>query len=129
MNSSFVICPCCFCSHPNLLVSALKRNEKNDELERMQAPEWLGIDPSDLNQLRKLCEVQGDRSLALEAIHSLCALRLNAVSNRHFSSLLPTPLVNLTLSLKIFPEKFSTRNICVVGELYRAIDSEPIQII
>ncbi len=117
MNASFVICPCCFCSYPNLLVSALKENETCDESERIRAPEWLGIDASNLNQLNKLCEVQGDRSLALEAIHSLCALRLNAVSKRHASSLRSTSQFDLNLSLKTFPEKFSTRNICIVGEL------------
>mmetsp|Transcript_6403 Transcript_6403/g.13042 ORF Transcript_6403/g.13042 Transcript_6403/m.13042 type:complete len:915 (+) Transcript_6403:246-2990(+) len=126
MNASFVICPCCFCSYPYLFVSALKQNEKSDKSERMQAPEWLDIHSSDLNQLRKLCEIQGDRSLALEAIHSLCALRLNAVSKRHISSLSSTPLVNLNLSLKMFPEKFSSRNICMVGELSHARDPDPI---
>jgi len=102
-GAAFVICPCCFKSNPLLKVSSYKGGQRR----RMPVDQWLAVDPSRYDLLKLTAEVQGDISLANEAIHSICALRAAAIEARSESC--------LKVSIKSFPVAFSSRNFCLVG--------------
>jgi hypothetical protein len=103
-QASFVICPCCFCSHPHLLVPSM---DDEGQPKSISVPEWLGVDSNKLNELRKIAEIQGDSQMASQAIHSICAIRARAAERY-------SP--RLKVSVKTFPIAYSTRNFCLIGK-------------
>jgi hypothetical protein len=105
-KAAFVICPCCFRSHPNLNVPTLLLNENDMQAQRLVAHEWLGVDRKEYSDLQRLAEVQGDLAVASRAIHSICAIRSLAVERA---------CPELNVSVKTFPIAYSTRNFCLVG--------------
>lgn len=107
-QAGFVIVPCCFNSNPQLQIPI-------DSHSQRSVPEWLGIPSEDWSALKRLAEIQGDISLANEAISTICAVRAEAVrstfdSNHSLESL---------ISIKRFPVEFSTRNTVLVGHCRR----------
>ncbi|GKY95987.1 hypothetical protein MPSEU_000559200 [Mayamaea pseudoterrestris] len=106
-NASFVICPCCFCSHPHLRVPT--RGQSVDKHASLTASDWLDVDAIKLGELQRIAEIQGDMQTANQAIHSICALRACAAENRCQS---------LKVSIKTFPLAFSTRNFCLIGSQF-----------
>lgn len=113
-QASFVITPCCFRSNSFLRVSI--PCSKNDlvQQELVSPSQWLGMEEEDMVALTLAAEIQGDRTVAGEAIHTLCALRAKAVKRnaKDFG------LRNIDIQVKTFPIGFSTRNYCIVGRLY-----------
>lgn len=109
--ASFVITPCCFMSNPFLRV-ALSPRLGQDEKTVKRPCEWLGLEEENMLALTKAAELQGDVTVAGEAIHSLCALRARAVK-RYWSE---TNSEYLDIRIKTFPIEFSTRNYCIVGK-------------
>jgi len=105
-NAGFVICPCCFRSNALLKVSSYTAGAS---MQRLQAEDWLAVSPSQYDSLKLLAEIQGDISLANEAIHTICALRASNLEARAEG--------HLSVSIKSFPVAFSSRNFCMVGRL------------
>lgn len=97
-EAGFVICPCCFLSNPTLNIPGT--GEKVEDFLDIPSSEWWA--------LKYLAEVQGDAKLSSEAIHTICAVRADAVSRK--SS-------NCLVDIKSFPIQYSTRNICLVGRV------------
>jgi Methyltransferase domain len=102
-QAAFVICPCCFCSNPGLLVP----ERRNQQQSLLSVPEWLGIEATQYDKVKNLAELQGDTMIASVAMHTICGMRLAAVE-RHAA-------ISMDLSLHAFPVAFSTRNVCLVG--------------
>jgi len=92
-KAGFVICPCCFSSNPELRV----RGELVEDFLSISSTQWTA--------LKYLAEVQGDTSLASRAIHTVCAVRAEAVSRKY----------DCTVQIKSFPIQYSTRNAVLVG--------------
>lgn len=97
-EAGFVICPCCFLSNPTLSIPGT--GEKVEDFLDIPSSEWWA--------LKYLAEVQGDAALSSEAIHTICAVRADAVSRK-------SP--NCLIDIKSFPIQYSTRNICLVGRV------------
>lgn len=100
-EAGFVICPCCFLSNPSLSIPGTGETVED----------FLGIPSSEWWALKYLAEVQGDSQLSSEAIHTICAVRADAVSSK-------SP--NCSIDIKSFPIQYSTRNICLVGRVVEA---------
>ena len=98
-NASFVICPCCFCSNRELRV--------RDQRKLLGISDWLKIPHTDLYSLNLLAEKQGDSHMSNVGMHTVCALRSEAVERRSMSS--------IEVKLKSFPVAYSTRNVFLVG--------------
>lgn len=96
--AGFVICPCCFLSNPGLRIPGT--GETVEDFLRIPSAEWLA--------LKSLAEVQGDFSLSSQAIHEICAVRAEAVSQK---------MRNCEIEIKSFPVQYSTRNLCLVGRI------------
>jgi 2-polyprenyl-3-methyl-5-hydroxy-6-metoxy-1,4-benzoquinol methylase len=111
-QTPFVICPCCFCSNPQLFIPRSKQNE-NTGTKRppLSIGQWLKIGCQEYQSLKITAELQSDLNLANRAIHSICAVRLSAVAQH--------ATIELDVSIKTFPIAYSTRNFCLVGELVR----------
>lgn len=117
-QASFVICPCCFLSNPQLLVPSATTttpqggDESASTKGGIPAQEWLDVDVTPYEKIKGLAEIQGDINLANRAIHTLCALRLAAVQTHahqeHASH-------SIHVAIRTFPVAFSTRNFCLVG--------------
>jgi SAM-dependent methyltransferase len=97
-QAGFVICPCCFLSNPGLRIPGT--GETVEEFLRIPSAEW--------SALKCLAEVQGDFSLSSQAIHEICAVRAEAVSQK---------VRNCEIEIKSFPVQYSTRNLCLVGRI------------
>ena len=107
-KASFVICPCCFCSNPQLLVASKDHDAPMDQRKPMlPVEEWLNVSPNQYQTIKNLAEIQGDIRLANRAIHTICALRSSAVESRSES--------RINVTVRMFPVAFSTRNFCLVG--------------
>ena len=104
-EAGFVICPCCFLSNPTLSIPGT--GEKVEDFLDIPSSEWWA--------LKYLAEVQGDATLSSEAIHTICAVRADAVSRK-------SP--NCLIDIKSFPIQYSTRNICLVGRV-EDVSSKP----
>lgn len=112
-NAGFVIVPCCFNSNPQLKVPARHRQQDDGagydttlNEEQVLVSEWLGLPPEDWSALKLLAEVQGDITLANEAIGILCAVRAQVACN---------DVSQERVCIKRFPIEFSTRNTVLVG--------------
>jgi SAM-dependent methyltransferase len=103
-QASFVICPCCFRSNPQLRVPS---GYANNTRQLVSVDDWLSVSFTEYDALKVLAEVTGDIHLASRAMHTICALRL-AAAERH--SVTP-----MDVAIKTFPIGFSTRNYCLVG--------------
>jgi SAM-dependent methyltransferase len=130
-GASFAICPCCFRSNPQLRVkvptttitttqssvSALSNNNNNNRL--VTVAEWLNVagkeEEQQFENLKSLAEVQGDMDTAAQAIHSVCALRADAVMRHHPATSDYETKNKIQVELKTFPVSFSTRNFCIIG--------------
>ena len=114
-SAGFVITPCCFRSNPFLNVS-LPSQESTIEEVLVRPSKWLGMDEESMAALTSAAELQGDIKNAGEAIHTLCALRAQAVKrNWKDKSLDGSSDSALVVQIKSFPIGFSTRNYCIVG--------------
>ena len=102
-SAAFVICPCCFKSNPLLRVLSSSAGQPT----RKSVEEWLAVDPIHYDLLKDIAEIQGDISLANEAVHSICALRASAIEQQSEN--------RLEVSIKSFPVAYSCRNFCLVG--------------
>jgi SAM-dependent methyltransferase len=111
-GAGFVICPCCFRSNPHLRVPV----RHGDEIVRQfELPhEWLCVDANDLETIKRIAEIQGDERLASKGMHTLCAMRAEAVRRRSDEQ-----NACVEVSVKTFPISYSTRNFCLVGEVGR----------
>jgi 2-polyprenyl-3-methyl-5-hydroxy-6-metoxy-1,4-benzoquinol methylase len=98
-KAGFVICPCCFLSNPTLRVPGSQETVEH----------FLQIPEADWWAMKYLAEIQGDFFVSHQAIHTLCAVRADAISRLH---------TTCTVSLKSFPIQFSTRNLCLVGKVH-----------
>jgi protein-L-isoaspartate O-methyltransferase len=106
----FVICPCCFSSNLFLRVPASARDSK--QTRQMSVEEFLDIAPLAWTALKSVAEVQGDATLASQGIHTICAVRAEAVAKQLESS---DNVKEMQIEIKSFPIQYSTRNICLVG--------------
>jgi len=127
-GASFAICPCCFRSNPQLRVkvpiitttiqSSLSPLSNNNNRLATVA-EWLNVAGKEEEQqfetLKSLAEVQGDMDTAAEAIHSICALRADAVMRHHPATNDYEAKNKIQVELKTFPVSYSTRNFCIIG--------------
>ena len=104
-NASFVVCPCCFCSHPHLQVPVRGDTTTSASLDVYS---WLNVKPNDYDPMKRLAELQGELVIANAATHSICALRARAVECESSK--------DIKVSIKTFPIAFSTRNFCMVGQ-------------
>jgi SAM-dependent methyltransferase len=111
-KASFVITPCCFRSNGSLLVDVPHKNERDGRM-LLKPSQWLGMEEKDLIALTKAAELQGDITVAGEAIHTLCALRARAVEKNWIGK----SCERLDISIKTFPIGLSTRNYCIVGKI------------
>jgi SAM-dependent methyltransferase len=100
-RAGFVIVPCCFNSNSQLKV-------KNEAVH-----DWLGLPPGDWSGLKLLAEIQGDISLASDAIGILCAVRAENVRKKLLSADPDTEVPNV--EIRSFPIQYSTRNTVLVG--------------
>ena len=113
-GAGFVICPCCFRSNPHLRVPV----QHDGSIRQFQSPhEWLYVDANDLDTIKRISEIQGDDQLASEGMHTLCAIRAEAVRRR--SEKRADNGKDLEVSVKTFPVSYSTRNFCLVGKVQR----------
>jgi 2-polyprenyl-3-methyl-5-hydroxy-6-metoxy-1,4-benzoquinol methylase len=96
-KAGIVICPCCFLSNPNLRIPGSQETVEH----------FLQIPKADWWAMKYLAEIQGDFFLSNQAIHTLCAVRADAISQLH---------TECTVTLKSFPIQYSTRNLCLVGK-------------
>eukprot|EP00978_Attheya_sp_CCMP212_P048913 scaffold593182_cov63-Attheya_sp.AAC.1 len=131
-GASFAICPCCFRSNPQLRVkvpttttpSSLTPNNSN---RLATVAEWLNVAGKEEEQqfetLKSLAEVQGDMDTAAEAIHSICALRADAVMRHHPETNDYEAKNKIQVELKTFPVSYSTRNFCIIGTVSSREDS------
>ena len=113
-NAGFVITPCCFRSNSFLNVSLPSHGGKKELL--MRPSEFLGMEEESMVALTSAAELQGDIKNAGEAIHTLCALRAQAVKT--YWQECCTDEVQpcyYDVQIKTFPIGFSTRNYCIVG--------------
>jgi SAM-dependent methyltransferase len=113
-NAGFVITPCCFRSNSFLNVSLPSHGSKKELL--MRPSEFLGMEEESMVALTSAAELQGDIKNAGEAIHTLCALRAQAVKT--YWQECCTDEVQPSyydIQIKTFPIGFSTRNYCIVG--------------
>jgi hypothetical protein len=102
-DAGFVIVPCCFNSNPQLKIP-IQQDEREEQ--QVSVSEWLDLPSEDWSALKLLAEVQGDITLANEAIGVLCAIRAQAACD-HVSK--------ERVCIKRFPIEFSTRNTVLVG--------------
>jgi 2-polyprenyl-3-methyl-5-hydroxy-6-metoxy-1,4-benzoquinol methylase len=110
-KAGFVIVPCCFNSNPHLTIPTCNN-------QKITVPAWLDIPEDDWSRLKLLAEIQGDVTLANEAIATLCAVRANA-ARRYQSSDITTVdgrQNHSPVTVKRFPIEFSTRNTVLVGK-------------
>jgi 2-polyprenyl-3-methyl-5-hydroxy-6-metoxy-1,4-benzoquinol methylase len=94
-RAAFVICPCCFASNPHLRIPV-----SGEAVE-----DFLGISSCEWKALKSIAEVQGDSKLSSRAMHTICAIRAEALGQK----------TGLSIKVKSFPIQYSTRNICLVG--------------
>jgi hypothetical protein len=109
----FVICPCCFSSNPFLRVPASARDSKQTQQKTVE--EFLDITPPAWTALKSVAEVQGDATLASRGIHTICAVRAEAVLKQLEVSDDEDNERVMQIEIKSFPIQYSTRNICLVG--------------
>jgi 2-polyprenyl-3-methyl-5-hydroxy-6-metoxy-1,4-benzoquinol methylase len=111
-KAGFVIVPCCFNSNPHLTIPS-------DSNQQVSVPAWLDIPNDDWSTLKLLAEIQGDVTLANEAIATVCAVRANAAC-RYLSLDNPTTVDTerkvSSVTIKRFPIEFSTRNTVLIGK-------------
>jgi len=132
-RAGFVIVPCCFRSNSHLQVETpvFASESKQDHRKGISVSKWLGIETEHLDILQKISEIQGDIDTSSLGIHTLCALRAEAVEQRFNNGNLHKSLRNHTnliseknsvenseviVSLNTFSQEFSTRNYCLVGK-------------
>jgi len=116
-SAGFVITPCCFRSNPFLNVSLPSQDSTSEEV-LVRPAMWLGMGEESMVALTSAAELQGDIKNAGEAIHTLCALRAQAVKrNWKDTSTDGSSVSALTVQIKTFPIGFSTRNYCVIGTI------------
>ncbi|CAE8718939.1 unnamed protein product, partial [Polarella glacialis] len=108
-GSAFCICTCCFRANRNLQVGG------------GSAAAWLGVPATTLDALAFASELQDDANTSRSAMHTLSALRAEAVL-RHW--LLSAAQVERRKSLEVvdvqvecFSEAFSGCNFCITGTL------------
>lgn len=96
-KAGFVICPCCFCSNPQLTIPG----------SGQRVSEWVGLPETDWSALKLLAEIQGDIPLASKAIATVCGIRADAARKK-----LPK---GRWVQVRSFPIQYSTRNTVIVG--------------
>jgi len=104
---AFVICPCCFLSNPQLRLPTTEE----------EVHQFLNITSEEWSALKLLAEVQGDFTLSNRAIHTICAVRARAVEREMLLS--HNNNSNCSIQIKRFPVRYTTRNICIVGEIIK----------
>lgn len=108
-KAALVITPCCFRSNPHLQITMHKIIENGTCQDLVSQSTWLGVDENELDTIKFAAELQGDIETSGKAIHTICALRAQAVLNYHGAA------NTMDLRLKTFPISFSTRNYCIVA--------------
>lgn len=103
-GASFCICQCCFKSNPNLQIGGAS------------AAQWLSASPTDVALTLEAAATVGDAGTATLGMHTVSALRAEAVL-RHWR---PSEAAGAdgppALRVARFPARYSPCNFCLVGE-------------